>query len=469
MARPVKQSVNNEMEHNGITQGGIRQQLTLFFLPILVGSFLQQLYNTADAVVVGRFVGTAALSAVGGTTNLILNLIIGFFIGLSSGATVIISQYFGARRPEEINRTIHAAIALSLVGGVLIMGVGLVTAPTLLRLLNTPEDVMIYATPYLRIYFLGTLANLFYNVGGSILRAVGDSKGPLLVLACCTGLNVVLDIFFVAVLGLNTAGAAIATILSQLFSAVMVMILVHRKGEAFRISLKKIRFHPDLLKRILWIGLPAGIQSSLYTISNLIIQAGVNSFGTVTIASWTVFGKIDSLFWMVMDSFGIAVTTFMGQNYGAGRLDRVKKGTKVCLRMCFVMALGVSAGLWLLAEPLSHLFSTDPQVIAQATRIAHVQITFFVCWTCIQVYSCVLRAVGDSLVPMLIIAVGICGFRSLWTIFIAPLLPHHLLYTVCCYQLSWVFGSALFLLYFYRFAPLRHQLARVTKEEERAA
>ncbi len=469
MTKAVKQRVKADPQENGITQGVIWQQITLFFLPILVGSFLQQLYNTADAVVVGRFVGTAALSAVGGTTNLILNLIIGFFIGLSSGATVIISQFFGGKRMEEINRTIHTAIALSLVGGVLIMGIGLVAAPTLLRLLNTPEDVMVYATPYLRIYFLGTLANLFYNVGGSILRAVGDSKGPLLVLACCTGLNVVLDILFVAVLGLNTAGAAIATILSQFFSAVMVMILVHRKGEAFRLSLKKVRLHRDLLKRILWIGLPAGIQSALYTISNLIIQAGVNSFGTVTIASWTVFGKIDSVFWMVMDAFGISIATFTGQNFGAGRMDRVKKGTKVCLKMCLVLTLGLSAVLWLLAGPLTHLFSTDPQVIAQATWIAHIQICFFCCWTCIEVYSNVLRAVGDSLAPMLIIAVGICGFRSMWTLFIAPLLPHQLIFTVCCYQLSWVFGSALFLIYFYRFAPLRHKLALVTKEEELAA
>ena len=325
MAERRKQSVN------GMTTGVIWQQILFFFLPILVGSLLQQLYNTADAMVVGRFVGTAALSAVGGTTNTIINLIIGFFVGLSSGATVIISQYFGGGDLGEVRRSVHTALALCLVGGVALMAVGLAATPWLLRALSTPEDVMSFAVPYLRIFFLGTIPNLMFNIGSGILRAVGDSKSPLYVLIFCTFCNILLDLVLVAALGLATAGAALATILSQLFSGILVMRLVHRKGGAFQIVPREIHLHRDLLGRIFYIGLPAGLQSVMYALSNLIIQAGVNSFGTGTIASWTVFGKIDAIFWIIIDSFSVAVTTFIGQNYGANKMARVKKGVKVCL------------------------------------------------------------------------------------------------------------------------------------------
>lgn len=210
---------NRKLTVNGMTQGVIWKQILLFFLPILGGSFLQQLYNTADAVIVGKFVGTAALSAVGGTTGLILNLVIGFFIGFTSGATVLVSQYFGAGREAQVNRTVHTAIAVSLIGGAVLTAVGMLAAPGLLRILQTPEDVVANAAPYLRICFGGTLATLFYNLGSSVLRAVGDSRRPLLVLACCTGANVALDLLFVAALDMGTSGAALATVLSQLLSA----------------------------------------------------------------------------------------------------------------------------------------------------------------------------------------------------------------------------------------------------------
>ncbi len=454
---------------NSITEGVIWQQVMIFFLPILVGAFLQQLYNTADAMVVGRFVGTAALSAVGGTTAVILNLIIGFFIGLSSGATVIISQFFGANDLEEVNRSVHTSIALSLAGGAILTVVGLIAAPWLLQLLNTPQDVMEFAIPYLRIYFIGTIANLFFNVGSGILRAVGDSKGPLYVLIFCTVLNIALDLLFVAAFQMATAGAALATILAQLFSAVLVMYMVHRKGEAFHIHPKEIKLHPDQLMLIFRIGLPAGIQSVMYSLSNLIIQAGVNSFGTETIASWTVFGKIDAVFWMIIDSFGIAVTTFIGQNYGARKLGRVKKGVKVCLELGFLMTFTLSALLFFFGGKLAFLFTDDPWVMNRATEIMQFQVPFFFTYVCIAVLSSALRAVGDSIIPMFLIGFGVCGLRCVWVLFIAPLLPRMLELTVCCYQISWAVTSVLFLFYYYKFAPIKDQLADVTKEEEAAA
>ncbi len=454
---------------NSITEGVIWKQVMIFFLPILVGAFLQQLYNTADAMVVGRFVGTAALSAVGGTTAVILNLIIGFFIGLSSGATVIISQYFGGNDLDEVNRSVHTSIALSIVGGAILTVVGLIAAPWLLRLLNTPEDVMIYATPYLRIFFLGTIANLFFNVGSGILRAVGDSKGPLYVLIFCTALNIALDLLFVGAFQMATAGAALATILAQLFSAVLVMVMVHRKGEAFHIHPKAIKLHPDLLMQIFRIGLPAGIQSVMYSLSNLIIQAGVNSFGTGTIAAWTVFGKIDAVFWMIIDSFGIAVTTFIGQNYGARKLARVKKGVKVCLALGFIMTFTLSAALYFFGGKLAFLFTDDPWVMNRANEIMQFQVPFFFTYVCIAVISSALRAVGDSMVPMFLIGFGVCGLRCVWVLFVAPLLPQILELTVCCYQISWAVTSILFLIYYNKFAPIGQQLRDVTREEEALA
>lgn len=456
---------NCKQNGNRLITGVIWREVLIFFVPLLLGAFLQQLYNTADAMIVGRFVGPAALSAVGGTTGQILNLIIGFFLGLSSGAMVIISQFFGGGRRDEVNRTIHASLALSLAGGAVLTVLGVVSAPTLLRLLNTPEEVMGFAVPYLRIYFAGTVANLLYNMGSGILRAVGDSKSPLWVLLACTVVNVLLDLLFVGVFHMDTAGAAIATVLSQLFSAVLVLLLVHKKGEGFRLSLKRLRFDPPLLRRVTYIGLPAGIQAVLYSLSNLIIQAGVNAFGTNTIAAWTVFGKIDSLFWIVVDSFGVAVTTFISQNYGAQKLGRVKKGVNVCLVMCAVMIVFLSAVLYVLSGPLTHLFTDDPEVIAMATRVAHFQILFFWTWTCIQVYSCVLRAVGDSIVPMVFIALGVCGLRVAWVLLVAPLLPHVLEYTVSCYQISWAVTSLLFAWYYYRKAPVQQLLRGVRPSE----
>ncbi|MBR4992598.1 MAG: MATE family efflux transporter [Clostridia bacterium] len=464
MAKKGKQTVN------GITEGVIWQQILIFFLPILVGAFLQQLYNTADAMVVGRFVGTAALSAVGGTTNTILNLIIGFFIGLSSGATVIISQYFGGGDQEEINRAVHTAIALSLAGGAVLSVLGYIAAPWMLSMLNTPADVLTFAVPYLRIYFIGTIANLLFNVGSGILRAVGDSKGPLYVLAFCTVLNIALDVLFVAVLDLATAGAAIATILSQLCSGMLVLYLVHRKGETFHIHIKKIKLDPELLLHIFRIGLPAGMASVMYSLSNLIIQAGVNGFGTMTIASWTVFGKVDAVFWMIIDSFGIAVTTFIAQNYGARKMARVKKGVKVCIWMAFIMTVTLSALLYFFGGPLGVLFTDDPAVLNRATELMQFMVKYFFTYVFIAVIPSALRAVGDSLVPTIITGIGVCGFRALWMLVIAPMLPWQTLESyVCCYQLSWAITSVVFMIYYKKFAPIQDQIGDITKEEEALA
>ena len=315
-----QQTENVIGKENKIVTGVIWQQLLLFFFPILFGTFFQQLYNAADAVIVGRFVGKEALSAVGGGTGTLIQLLVGFFVGLSSGATVIISQYYGARRSEMVGYAVHTSIAFSLVAGVGMMIVGITAAPWALRAMSTPEDILGPSTTYIRIYFLGVIGNLIYNMGAGILRAVGDSKRPLyfLIVSCLT--NIVLDIAFVIGLHMGVAGAALATILSQALSAVLVLWVLMRTKDMHRLELRKIRFDGRMFHRIIRIGLPAGLQSVMYTSSNILIQSSVNALGTDTVAAWTAYSKIDSLFWMIVNAFGISITTFVGQNYGAGKM-----------------------------------------------------------------------------------------------------------------------------------------------------
>lgn len=312
---------------NQITEGVIWKQLLLFFFPILFGTFFQQLYNTVDAIVVGRFVGKEALAAVGGPTGTLINLLVGFFVGLSSGATVIISQFYGARREDKVGFAVHTSIAFSLLCGAGIMAVGILFAPWALSAMGTPRDILTYAILYMRIFFLGTIPNLIYNMGSGILRAAGDSRRPLffLITGCVT--NIVLDVVLVVYLHMGVAGAAAATILSQTASALFVIIVLTRTEEMYRLRFSRIRLDRRMLNRIIRIGLPAGLQSVMYSLSNVIIQSGVNSLGTDTIAAWTAYGKIDSVFWMIINAFGISITTFVGQNYGAGKMDRVKRAS----------------------------------------------------------------------------------------------------------------------------------------------
>ena len=313
---------------NQITEGVIWKQLLFFFFPILFGTFFQQLYNTTDAVIVGKFVGKEALAAVGGPASTLINLLIGFFTGLSSGATVILAQYYGAKKQDDVRRTVHTAMALSVAGGAVIMVLGMLFSGAALRAMNTPDEILSMSAVYMRVYFLGVIPSLVYNMGSGILRAVGDSKRPLyfLVLSCLV--NIVLDIFFVTILKMGVVGVAVATALSQVVSALMVMMTLMRTDESYRLVLCEIRFHPVLLHNIIRIGLPAGIQSTMYSASNLIIQSSINAFGTDTIAAWTAYGKVDGIFWMIMGAYGVSITTFAGQNFGAGKYDRIRKSVR---------------------------------------------------------------------------------------------------------------------------------------------
>ena len=435
---------------NRITEGVIWKQLLIFFFPIMLGTLFQQLYNTADAVVVGRFVGTEALAAVGGSTGQIANLIVNFFVGLASGATVIIARYYGAKNKKDLNDTLHTAAALSLAGGILTSVIGIAATPGMLRLMKTPDNVMADSRTYLSIYFAGILFVFIYNVGSAILRAAGDSKRPLYFLIVCCFINIFLDIVLVVFFHMGVAGAAIATVVSQAVSAVLVILVLLRSTDMYRLVPRQIRFHKFLLISIITIGLPAGIQSVMYNISNVLIQTSLNSLGTATMAAYTAFGKIDAVYWMISGAFSVSIVTFIGQNYGAGKYSRMKKSVKVCLLLDFIASLLVSALLLGLGQFLFRLFTTDPEVIRIGMQIVYVIAPSYVLFIFIEILSSALRGMGNVLAPMLMTCGGVCVLRILWIFFVVPLAPG-ITSILLSYPVSWALTAVLFLIYYYRY------------------
>lgn len=448
------EKMEKKMEVNQITEGVIWKQLLIFFFPILFGTFFQQLYNTIDAVIVGKYVGKEALAAVGGTTGTLINLLVGFFVGLSSGASVIISQYYGAKNEEKVREAVHTAMAFSITGGIILMILGMIGAPIALEAMGTPEDIMNYAVVYIRIYFAGIIGNLIYNMGAGILRAIGDSKRPLYFLMTSCVVNIVLDIVFVVIFRMNVAGAALATILSQLISAVLVIVVLMRSKDVYQLILPKIRLHLEMVKRIIQIGFPAGLQSAMYSISNIIIQSSVNALGTDTIAAWTAYSKIDAIFWMIIGAFGISITTFVGQNHGAGKRERVEKGIKVCMKMTLVTSIIISVILYVFGGYIYQLFTDDAAVMEKGVEILHFMVPFFITYICIEILSGALRGVSDCWIPMLITCLGVCVVRVLWILFAVP---HNMTMkmVLVSYPLTWILTSVSFVIYYRFFSKLK--------------
>ena len=438
---------------NQITEGVIWKQLLIFFFPILFGTFFQQLYNTADAMIVGHFVGKQALAAVGGTTGTLINLLIGFFTGLASGATVIIAQFYGAKKADKVHWAVHTSIAFSIAAGIGLMIVGIVFSRPMLQVMQTPADVIDYAVLYIRIFFAGTIANLLYNMGAGILRAIGDSKRPLYYLIICCFANIGLDLLFVAVFHMGVAGAALATILSQFLSAVLVLGALMRTKDMYRLEWKKLRIDGIMLKRIIRIGLPAGMESAMYSISNVIVQAGVNTLGTDSVAAWAAYGKVDGLFWMMVSALGISATTFIGQNYGAKRVERVHQGVRVCMMLAVIMTLIMDGVLLVAGDFLMSMFTSDAAVREIGSLLLHFMVPTFLTYIVIEIFSGALRGVGDAWMPMLIAGVGICSVRILWITFGLPHFPT-IIGAAFCYPLSWVLSTIAFIIYYCRFSKL---------------
>ena len=430
-----------------LIDGVIWKQLLKFFLPIMLGTFFQQLYNTADALILGNFVGKHALAAVGGSASQIISLMVGFFVGLTSGAAVVISQYYGADDTALVSRAVHNAVAVAIVAGLLLMALGIPLAQPMLKMMGTPEDALVRSAAYLRIYFMGIVPQLLFNAGSSILRALGDSKRPLYYLIVCCAANIVLDILFVAGFHMGVEGAAIATIISQALSAVLVLSRMMRAQTCYRLSLRKIKLEPHLTAAILRIGLPEGLQAAMYSISNIYIQAGVNQFGTDMVAAWAVLGKIDGLHWMVMGAFGITVTTFSGQNFGARQYVRLKQG----VRTCSVIALSFSALfsflLYFWGEQFFHLFGADAQVAQNGLALMKMICPFYFLYPLIEILSGAMRGAGEVLLPTLMTLAGVCVFRTLWVYLLLPLFPS-MSVIVYSYPISWLLTTTMFLIYY---------------------
>lgn len=432
---------------NQIIEGDITKQLLIFFFPILFGTFFQQLYNTTDAVIVGKFVGKEALAAVGGSTATIINLLVGFFVGISSGASVIISQYYGSGNRGRLTLSVHTSIALAVIGGAVMMVIGIIGAPWALKAMGTPADIMEDSLTYMRIYMLGMIPSMLYNMGSGILRAVGDSGRPLYFLMAACGVNIVLDLFFVVALDMGVMGVGIATTMSQVASALLTVMVLLRTKEAYKVTPKRVFPHLRYLRIILRIGLPAGLQSAMYSISNLVIQAAINVYGTDAVAAWTAYGKVDNIFWMIMSAFGIAITTFAGQNFGAGKKDRVRKSVRICLIMSALTSVAFSFIVISFGSTVLRLFTDDPSVISISMRMIAVISPAYISYVCIEILSGACRGCGDALMPMILTCFGVCVLRILW-IFTAERISPGLETISFSYPLTWSVTSIMFIIYY---------------------
>lgn len=450
----AERNKENQIQSNPITEGVIWKQLLLFFFPILFGTFIQQLYNTADAMIVGRFVGKEALSAVGGSTGMLTLMIVEFFVGLSSGSSVLVSQYYGAKKPDMVSLAVHTSIAFSILIGAATMIVGIMLTPWMLAAMGTPEDVLDLSIIYLRVYFVGIIANLLYNTGSAILRAVGDSKRPLYFLMASCGTNIMLDILFVMILHMGVFGAALATILSQGLSAILVLGCLMKAQDSYRLNWREVHLNPAIQLRMIKVGLPAGFQSVMYGLSNVIVQSGINSLGTNTVAAWAAYSKIDAFYWMMLSSFGISVTTFVGQNYGADKPERVRGGVRNCMVMALAASALVSVILYNWGVYSFYLFTADEDVIRIGIDMMHYLVLLYSIYVPIEVFSGALRGVGDCWMPMILCLFGVCVIRSGWVLFVVPLKRD--MYTIMfSFPLTWVITAIMFLVYYLGFSKLR--------------
>ena len=421
-----------------LTQGSIIRKLISFFLPVAAGTIVQQLYNTADAIIVSKFIGTAALAAVGGSTTRIINLLIGFFVALTSGASVVAGNYYGAKNYSGVAKASATSVVFCTITGLVLSVIGVVFSPFFLRIMNTPEDTLADSSAYLRICFAATVFVLLYNMGAGILRAAGDSQRPFYYLLACCVCNIVLDYVFVKIFSWGVQGAAAATAASQIISCVLVLIRMMRADEAYRFSFKDLKIDKVILKRMLAIGIPSGIQNSMFGFSNAVIQAGVNSLGTSIVAAWALTGKIDGFYWAIISAAGTAVMSFVGQNYGARRMDRVKECVRKSLILFSVVTVCMSVLILTVGRMALPLFSDDQALLDKTFEILLLFVPYYFTWTFIDVLSGALRGCGDALSPAVIIGLGICAFRMVWILVVFNIFSHTLTTLGLSYVASWV-------------------------------
>ena len=439
-----------EMAHTTepMTQGPIWKRITYFALPILLGNLFQQMYNTADSLIVGNFLGKNALAAVSSTGSLIF-MLIGFLSGIAIGAGVVISRYFGGNKLEEMSQAVHTTVAFGLVAGVVMTAVGVGLSPQILRWMDTPENVMYNSQLYLSIYFMGSLGSVMYNVCVGIMQAVGDSRHPLYYLIVSSVVNVVLDLFFIAVLGMGVDGAAWATIIAQYVSAIMCLWRLLRVKDSYRVELRRIRFHWDMLKRVVRFGLPSGVQNSIIAIANVVVQSNINHFGDAAMAGVGAYSKIEGFGFLPITSFTMAMTTFVGQNLGAGQIERTKRGARFGTITSVLLAELIGVAVFIFAPQLIATFDTSPDVIAYGVDKARTSVLFYCLLAFSHAMASILRGAGKAVVPMFVMMICWCIIRVSFLAIAVPLTGSiQMVYWV--YPLTWFLSSVTFLWYYRR-------------------
>ncbi len=439
-------TLHNSRGTKDMTHGGIYSAMTSFAIPVLLSQIFQQLYNTADSLIVGRFLGTEALAAVSSSGTLIF-LLVSFFNGTAMGAGVVISRYFGEKNEDNVSRAIHTNIALGLVSGVFLTVIGVLFTPTFLEWMNTDPAVMPEAVEYFRYYFLGSVALIMYNICRGIMNAVGDSKRPLYYLIFSSLLNVVLDILFVGVFRWGVWSAAVATVISQMGSVLLCMIYLCKKGNIFSVEFKKLRFHKDMFTEIIRFGLPSGVQNSVIAFANVIVQSQINSFGTYAQAAYGVHAKVEGFAFLPIMSFNMATTTFISQNLGAKQYGRAKKAARFGILSAVILAEFIGLAVYFTAPYLIGMFDSNSEVIRLGVQQARTICLFYFLLAFSHAVAAVCRGAGKAFVPMFVMLSIWCVVRIIY-IHAVMMLTGDISLIYWAYPITWAISSVIYFFYY---------------------
>ena len=429
-----------------MTVGSVRRAIVSFAMPIFLSQLFQQLYNAADSVIVGNLLGKQALAAVSSSASLI-QLLTALMIGIALGAGVVISRHFGAEDYDTLSRAIHTTAAFGLIAGAALTVVGVLLSPTLLRWMGTAPDVMENSVVYFRNYFLGSMAVMLYNVFTGIMNALGDSRRPLYYLMFSSALNVALDLLFIGAFHLGVGSAAVATVISQAVSALLSFLHLRKPGTIFQLRLRKLRVHLDLMKEIVRMGLPTGVQNSVISIANVLVQSYINSFGSDAMAACGTYAKLQGFGFLPITSFALALTTFVSQNLGAKQYERARQGARFGILSTVVMAEIIGVLMVIFAVPMARLFNSDPEVVRIAVSQTRIENLFFFLLAFSHAVAGVCRGAGRATVPMLVMLSSWCVFRIIF-ISIAMRILRDIRVLFWCYPLTWAISSAIFLIYY---------------------
>ena len=447
-----------------MTEGNIARHLVNFALPLLIGNIFQQFYNTVDTWVVGNYVSNEAFSAVG-TVGPVINMLIGLFGGMSSGASVVIAQYYGAHRNDKVKEAVHTSAALTLILCVAFTVIGLLLIQPMLRLMKTPVEVLPESTAYLTIYFAGMSGLMIYNMGSGILRAVGDSTRPFYFLVVSAVLNIVLDLVFVIAFDMGVRGVGFATIIAQGVSALLISLSLLHSESCVRLRVRDLRINGKMLRKVIRVGIPAGLQMTITGFSNVFVQSYINHFGADCMSGWTAYSKIDQLLILPMQSVGLASTTFVGQNLGQSKVDRAKQGIRTALLMAVAVTFCVMIPVIVFAPQLVAFFNDKPEVIGYGTLLLRYISPFYLVCCINQVYAGALRGSGNSRVPMVIMLVSFVLFRQCYLYVMANFVSNEVVPIVLGYPAGWVLCSLITLVYYKRTKIEKFSVIEAGEEE----